>query len=266
MRFRYTREQLDFLRVGYRSMRIPELTRQFNSAFGLSKTPSQIRCCLSNHGFKCGRGPGHRKGERLMLSPEQVRYLKRVYRKLPAAASAVALNEHFGTAFTAQQIKSFVHNHGIDSGRTGQFEKGQKAWNAGTKGVMKPNRTSFKKGNMSGAAQRNYVPIGTTRLSKEGYLERKVTDDHPVPARRWVAEHRLIWEAAHGPVPTGHVVVFLDGDKRNLALENLRCVPRGVLAHLNQRHHRLCDTTGELRTSAIATAELMARANQRAKA
>jgi len=62
--------------------------------------------------------------------------------------------------------------------------------------------TQFKKGDRLGAAQHNYVPIGSLRVSKDGYLERKVTDDPSfVPNRRWVSVHRLVWEAAHGPVP-----------------------------------------------------------------
>jgi hypothetical protein len=69
-------------------------------------------------------------------------------------------------------------------------------WNRGTRVTCgtHPNwqRAQFKKGCMSGAAQHNYVPTGLERLSKDGYLERKVTDDHPVPARRWVGVHRPV--------------------------------------------------------------------------
>jgi HNH endonuclease len=105
-----------------------------------------------------------------------------------------------------------------------QFKKGQKAWNEGIKGSTgtHPNsrRTQFKKGQRSGAANKNWVPIGTERLSKEGYLERKVTDDPQVQfQRRWVGVHRLVWEAAHGPVPKGHMVCFLPGKKTNVASE-----------------------------------------------
>lgn len=72
---------------------------------------------------------------------------------------------------------------------------------------------------MSGAAQHNYVPIGTERI-KDGVLARKVTDDPSMyPARRWVPVHRMVWEAKHGPVPAGHVVRFLPGMKTLVASE-----------------------------------------------
>lgn len=131
---------------------------------------------------------------------------------------------------------------GHDSrGVTGRFVKGQRSWNKGIKGSTgnHPNcqRTQFKKGEMHGAAQHNYVPIGTERISKDGYLERKVTDDHPVPARRWVAVHRLVWEAAKGPIPAGHVVCFLPGrktaDRERITIDALELVSRGELAKRN---------------------------------
>ena len=105
-----------------------------------------------------------------------------------------------------------------------------------------PRRTQFKKGSMSGAAQHNYVPIGSYRLSKDGYLEQKTNDDHPVPARRWVAVHRLVWEAANGPIPEGHVVGFLPGRRSNvlekITLDALELISRGELARRNHPRSR----------------------------
>lgn len=99
--------------------------------------------------------------------------------------------------------------------------------------------TMFKKGRPAHEA-RNYQPIGTLRISKDGYLERKVTDDHPVPARRWVGVHRLVWEAANGPVPTGHVVVFMPGrrtaSESGITLDALELVTRAELMRRNTRH------------------------------
>ncbi|MCA8195435.1 HNH endonuclease signature motif containing protein [Burkholderia vietnamiensis] len=127
-----------------------------------------------------------------------------------------------------------------------QFKPGHVTWNAGKKGVSgtHPNcrRTQFKKGQMHGAAQHNYVPIGSLRISKDGYLEQKVTDDHPVPARRWVGVHRLVWERANGPVPDGHVVCFLPGRRsaelEKITLDALELVSRAELARRNHPRSR----------------------------
>jgi hypothetical protein len=79
-----------------------------------------------------------------------------------------------------------------------------------------------------------------------------------------VAESRLVWEAANGPIPDGHVVVFLDADRLNCALDNLRCVPRAVLQWMNKTG--LNDTAGEARKAAILTAEVFTLAKKRARA
>jgi hypothetical protein len=122
-----------------------------------------------------------------------------------------------------------------------RFQPGQAAWNKGVPGAtgLHPNcrRTQFKKGQMTGAARANYVPVGSLRICADGYLERKVTDDHPVPARRWVAVHRLVWEAERGPIPKGHIVCFLPGKKttvlEEVTADRLACITRAENARRN---------------------------------
>lgn len=78
--------------------------------------------------------------------------------------------------------------------------------------------TQFKPGRPAQVA-RNYRPIGSERIT-DGVLCRKVTDDPALyPARRWVPVHRMVWEAAHGPVPPGHIVVFRSGQKTLVSSE-----------------------------------------------
>lgn len=96
-----------------------------------------------------------------------------------------------------------------------QFKPGLVPWNKGVAGSTgnHPNtqRTQFKPGRKPEEA-RNYRPVGSVRVTRDGYLERKVSDDRSVyPARRWVAVHRLVWEAVNGPVPDGRIVVFRPG-------------------------------------------------------
>ena len=121
-----------------------------------------------------------------------------------------------------------------------QFVPGQTPWNKGTHFVAggRSAETRFKKGGMTGAAQHNYVPIGSLRVTRDGYLERKMSDDPTVyPARRWVPVSRLVWEAAHGPIPRGHVVAFKPGRKsaelERITLDALECVSRAEMARRN---------------------------------
>lgn len=96
--------------------------------------------------------------------------------------------------------------------------------------------TQFKKGVRSGIAVKLYKPIGTERVSKDGYLERKINDDMPLQSR-WRAVHLLLWESANGPLPKGHAVAFINRDKTDIRIENLECISRRELMARNTVHN-----------------------------
>jgi hypothetical protein len=111
--------------------------------------------------------------------------------------------------------------------------KGQRrpGWHAG-----RMRETQFKKGELSGRAKQLLKPIGTERTSKDGYLERKINNDLPMQAR-WRAVHLVLWEEHNGPVPSGHAVVFVNGNKRDIHIENLALITRAELMRRNTLHN-----------------------------
>jgi hypothetical protein len=120
-----------------------------------------------------------------------------------------------------------------------QFKPGLVPWNKGTNynAGGRSVETQFKKG-MRPEECRNYKPIGSLRITDDGILERKVTDDRSIyPARRWVAEHRLVWERDRGPIPAKHIVVFKPGMKTKVAdevtVDRLECITRAENARRN---------------------------------
>lgn len=72
--------------------------------------------------------------------------------------------------------------------------------------------TMFKKGQLS----HNRRPLGSERVNMDGYVEIKVAEPN-----KWRLKHRVLWEEAHGPIPKGHNIQFKDGNKQNLAMDNL---------------------------------------------
>ena len=126
---------------------------------------------------------------------------------------------------------------GDNVGKNTRFQKGHNTWNKGVSYTAggRSGETRFKPGHLSGRAAQLIKPIGFERVTKDGYLERKINNDLPLQ-KRWRAVHLLIWEAAHGPLPKGYAVAFKDGNKRNLALENLELVPRTELMRRNTYH------------------------------
>jgi hypothetical protein len=115
-----------------------------------------------------------------------------------------------------------------------RIKPGTEPWNKGRKGLTGVQEacraTQFKTGRKP-EDSRNYRPIGSLRITRDGILERKVTDDQSVyPARRWTPVARLVWEAEHGHIPEGHIVRFKPGmastDPERITLDRLECVTR----------------------------------------
>jgi len=127
---------------------------------------------------------------------------------------------------------------GDNAGKQYRFPPGHVPANKGVKGICYPGAvaTQFKPGHRGGRALEVYKPIGTERISKDGYLERKVNDDMPLQ-RRWRAVHILLWEEANGPLPKGHALAFRDGNKQHIALDNLELLSRAELMLRNTVHN-----------------------------
>jgi len=69
---------------------------------------------------------------------------------------------------------------------------------------------------MKVGAVRNHPYKGRPRLMI------KVSDN----PKRWVLYSRYVWEKERGPVPSGYVVTYADGDPLNCDIANLRCVTK----------------------------------------
>lgn len=161
-----------------------------------------------------------------------------------AATLGIAKAPEFRAALTRERMRTGQQHPNIVANR---FKPGQQPWNKGVKGStgMHPNckANHFQPGQMAGAAQNKYKPIGSLRITRDGILERKVTDDPSLyPARRWVPVARLVWEAAHGPIPRGHIVVFKPGQKTTdpelITLDRLECITRAENARRNHPRNR----------------------------
>lgn len=192
----------------------------------------------------------YRAGKRLWSEADDA-LLRQRYPHEPTQALAVALRRSvrsvyaraalLGLAKSAEYLASPAA--GRTNGRQGigtRFPKGNVPAN---KGLRRPGwapgrmrETQFRKGERRGVAVKLWKPIGTERINKDGYLERKINNDLPLQ-RRWRAVHLIVWEAANGPVPRGHAVVFKNGDKTDIRLDNLELVTRRELMARNTVHN-----------------------------
>jgi len=262
-RFKYSPEQIEFLRTGYQSMNVHGLTKAFNKRFGMEKSETAIHSALTNHKITCGRAHKDRLVDRHRIyNDEHLNFLRVNYKQMTRKELTKAFNEHFGTQRTENSIKACINNHKIRSGRSGCFEKGIKPWNTGTKGLTGRNKTSFKKGNIPP----NVKPLWDERICpKDGFILMKVPEENPYTgfSTRYKHKHVWVWEQEHGPVPEGMVVAFRDGNKLNCNLDNLMLLARAELLFLNQYGYK--DAPDELKPSILAMAKLKAKAFRVAK-
>lgn len=213
----------------------------------MDRAPSVVRSNARRLGIELNTS-------RQSLTPEQGAEITRRYPTESAADIASCMGLKISTVYNAAQRLGLSKSaewvaerarqnwqDGLhDTGRATQFQPDQTPWNKGVAGSTgnHPNsrRTQFKPGACPTEAH-NYQPIGSHRVTRDGYVERKMNDDHPVPARRWVGVHRLVWEAARGRIPDNHVVVFRPGahttDPEQITIDRLECISRGELMERN---------------------------------
>lgn len=209
------------------------------------------------------------KGSKIPYSPAELAWIE-ARKEMPRAEVHAEFQEAFERPdVSLANYHALCKRRGWLTGRSGRFEKGQESH---TKGKRMPDHvrakcaaTQFKKGQMAHNARGH----GHERIdSKGGYVIMIIDETNPWSgaATRPVHKHRHLWEQANGPVPKGHVLKSLDGDKTNCDPSNWVAVPRGMLPRLNGRFGRNYDAApAELKPVIMAVTKLEHRAREARK-
>lgn len=147
---------------------------------------------------------------RRLLTDEQLEYLKENYKGRTTQELADLMNKKFGTNLRVEQLQTFKKHNGFASGVN----------------------TRFKKGELGSYNEARLRDIGDSFVSrKDGYHYIKVGKN------KWVKKQRYIYEQAHGvKLPTRMRVIFLDGDKNNFDIDNLKAVDSRIILMAKNRH------------------------------
>lgn len=193
-------------------------------------------------------------------TPTETATLRRLYADTPTEAIVEqlpgrTLRQVYSRAYELGLRKSAAYLHRSYSGRikkSGQhpnmiaarFQPGLVPWNKGMKGLdLGGKATQFKPGSLP----HNTLPVGSYRYHwRDGTLEVKVSEERGYNRRRWRQVARVVWEAAHGPVPAKHVVAFKPGMKtavlEEITLARIECISMAENAmrnHPRSKHPEL---------------------------
>lgn len=258
---RYNAAELAFVE-SRGAMKRRALHAAFVLEFGRSDvTLDDITALCTRNGWKTGREP---------WSPEHDAQLRELYPDTPTDELARRIGRTLASTYNRAQTlgleKSAAYREspaacrlrrGDNVGSATRFKKGQTPANKGKTMPFHPNSAAhrFKKGERRGIAGKLWKPIGTERISKDGYLERKIHNGLPLQSR-WRAVHRIRWEEINGPVPKDMALKCL-GDKANTDPSNWALVPRAMLPRLNGKYGRGYDAApAELKPTIMAIAKL----------
>lgn len=192
------------------------------------------------------------------IPKEHIDYVRQIAWHRTNEEIQTMLNEKFGTDYTYKQVKALKNNHKIQSGLTGQFEKGHKPWTKG-KNIKeicyKPESYARWESHhwYKGNRPYNAVPVGTETVDKYGYIKVKIAEPNV-----WEFKHRIIYEKAYGPIPKGMLVALIDGNKTNLSPENMMLIDQ----HENGFRHRyagMYEGNHELGKAVILNSKLQSR-------
>ena len=171
---------------------------------------------------------------------------------------AEMFNQYFNTNITAKEIAYFRRNYKLKSGLTGQFKKGNVPHNKYKKqveymskeAIERTKKTRFKKGNKP----KNYRPVGSERITKNGYIEVKVADPN-----KWETKNKIIYKQYYGDIPKGHKVIYADGNKLNNDINNLILVSDNEELIMNK--HKLRTENIELTKTGYLIAKVIDKTN-----
>lgn len=230
----WTEAELKLLRKHYGVMKTRKLAEKLGRSYH----------CLVSKANKLGLKT------RVMFTTEELATVRDLYPNLPTAEVARRIGrptrpvevlacrlklkkspEYKAKLYAEQSAR--LERAGVSS----RLQPGNVPWNKGVTGWQPDacKATQFRPGNVPPT----WVPVGTERVNPDGYLEIKHSDNRYAPkSTNWRAKHLLVWEAAHGPVPKNHAVVFINGDKRDFRLENLELITRVELMLRNSYHNR----------------------------
>ena len=237
---KWTKEQEDYLRKISPGKLDQQIANLINEKFGTSYTKAAVNTKRQKLGIKLSDW-------RTVWTDEVIQFMIENYEGKDNIELAALLNERFKLNTNGKRVcnvkSNLIRRKGINL-RTGInrgcYRKGMAPANKGKKwdefmskeGQEKSRKTCFKKGNIPPC----HREVGSERINVDGYHEIKVEEPN-----KWKLKHRVVYEQYYGEIPKGIKIIFADGNKNNLDINNLIAVSSAEELHLNKDGLRFND-------------------------
>ena len=244
---RYNKEQHEWLASFIPGHTCVEVAEEFNKRFELKITPAKVKSYKTNHKIKSGTLKGKPKWSGPVWTKEMADFVIANNKGRTHKEMAELVSKTFHKEINVKQIKAIRGRLKIDSGLTGRFEKGHVPPNKGRKGYHAPGSEKgwFKKGSQPW----NKMKVGDEAWTTDGYLKVKIAEPN-----KWKMKHVLEWEKAHGPIPEGKMLTFLNGDHADCRPENLALITNAE--NLTMNHLKVRSSDPEATRTGITVAKL----------
>lgn len=237
------------LRSLYRSCTIVEIAEMLGLSY------YQVKRRLHFLGIKA-RHPGRK------FTAEQEEWLV-AHNHMSASEMSKGINDEFSLSTSPDEIKGWRARTKNPRPTPSRFQKGHTPFSKGKKWdeYMSPESqarsrmTTFKKGD----TPHNTQPLGSISIMV-GYWVMKVShtgNQH----QKWKFLHRLLWEKEKGPIPKGMNVVFRNGDRNDIRMENLMLMNNKEMA----RYTPVDDSEPEMQRFSEIVARVAAKVAEKMK-
>lgn len=252
----YSEEVQVFILDNYAGIPVRDLVCLINQRFSTDYRYGQIKAYLSNNKLKTGTQKGISKGFSYIYPVDVQSFIEENIKGNLINNLTVMVNESFKTEYSIGQIRAYVKSHGLKSGIDAKIKSGHIPANKGKKGYYSPGceKGWFNSGN----TPHNYLPVGTEITDSMGYLKIKTADPNT-----WKFKHKLMYLENHGSIPNDHIIIFLDNDKLNVDITNLKAITKQE--HMEMIRSGLRTYDSELTQVGINVAKLKVKTFEKIK-
>lgn len=252
----YTSEQKQFLLDNCSAYTKIELADKFNAEFKDNRSPKAIQDAVAALGGRCKYCDVQR---RTCFTSDMKAFIFKYAEHVSRAELKRLFDTQFHTDICLSTLKSFCVRHGLKSPNgDGQYtSETSPRWQAGlSKEEFKAHYTEQSFQHMvSPMIEKNKThAVGDIIVRhKKLYIYVNANYGEGVDARLQEYD-RYVWEQAYGKIPSGHILVHLDGDSMNCQLSNLICISSKFRAFF--RHNNWWSACAEVKSAAVAWCKL----------